>query len=113
MGGTACSFHPNNPKNFDYPTSWDDWGGHPHGFQGNYYDYAYWLNNATTNVSYPGPCPGFAKPDPAAEAGLAGPIAVWCALDEPDEHFYDYGLANDTIDRLRCARPPTPIIRDG
>ena len=28
---------------------------------------------------------------------------MWCALAEPDEHFYDHGLANDTIARLRFA----------
>jgi iduronate 2-sulfatase len=26
-------------------------------------------------------------------------------VDEPDENFYDYGLANDTIDRLRYVAP--------
>ena len=26
-----------------------------------------------------------------------------CALDEPDEHFYDHGLATNTIQRLQFA----------
>ena len=111
--GGGKTFHPGNPKDFDYPSSWTDWGGAangghpprsnpPAGFADNYFAYSYWLTNKSTGVGYGGPCPGFAKPqdDPA---GLAGPIAVWCALDEPDAHFYDHGLANDTIARMRFA----------
>jgi len=92
--GGGKTFHPNNPKNFDYPTSWSDWRGNPGAFKTNYFDYAYWLNSAATGVDYKGPCPGFAGPSNTSSepSGLSGPIAVWCGLDEPDEHFYDYGL---------------------
>ena len=117
---TACvlskTFHPNNPPNFDYPTSWST--------DMPYYDFAYFLTSYKsakkpmlpgTNTSYTGICPGDCTSDakggscvPAGEANvtgssLAGPIAVWCALSEPDEHFYDQGLATNTIAQLQYA----------
>lgn len=57
-----------------------------------------------TNTTYTGICPGECDSEgkggsctPQGEpnatgSSLAGPIAVWCSLDEPDEHFYDFGL---------------------
>ena len=30
---------------------------------------------------------------------------TWCAVDEPDDNFYDTGLANNTMARLRHAAP--------
>jgi iduronate 2-sulfatase len=105
--GGGKTFHPGTPPQFDYPTSWSDWRGQPRQFASNYFDYSYWLDNKTTKVPYGGPCPGHPGPtpssDPAVPDGLSGPIAVWCGLDEPDDHFYDNGLANDTIARLRYA----------
>jgi iduronate 2-sulfatase len=91
--GGGKTFHPNHPKNFDYPTSWST--------DMPYFDFDYWLPKADTKVSYSGACPGPGKPN--STTGLAGPIAVWCALDEPDDHFYDYGLANNMITRLHYA----------
>jgi hypothetical protein len=107
--GGGKTFHPGNPPKFDYQNGGGSWSAWPSGRAGgassqdaNYFDYFYWLTNKTTQVPYAGPCPGFAKPLNDSN-GLAGPIAVWCALDEPDEHFYDEGLASDTIARLRYA----------
>lgn len=91
--GGGKTFHPNHPKNFDYPKSWST--------DMPYFDFDYWLKQEVTGADYSGPCPGFSKPSDSS--GLAGPIAVWCALEEPDEHFYDQGLATDTIKRLRYA----------
>jgi arylsulfatase A-like enzyme len=89
-----------------------------------YYDFAYFLTSANsgkkhtlpaTNTSYTGICPGQCASDgkggsctPGGEtnatgSSVAGPIAVWCALNEPDEHFYDQGLGTDTISRLQYA----------
>ena len=101
--GGGKTFHPGTSKDFDYPDSWTDWHADaPGAFDRNYYDYAYWLSSQTTGVPYAGPCPGYAKAQNNS-AGLAGPIAVWCGLDEPDAHFYDHGLAEDTLARLRWA----------
>lgn len=80
------------PKNFD-PTSWST--------DMVYCPYTRFLMSATTKVSYAGPCPGFSKPN--NPSGPAGAVAVWCALDEPDDHFYDHRLASNTIQRLRYA----------
>lgn len=30
-------------------------------------------------------------------------IDVWCRVDEPHEHFYDFGLANATLERIKYA----------
>jgi hypothetical protein len=99
--GIGKTFHPGDPKNFDYPRSWSNETGYPP-----YYDFEYWLTSAATkknsmlpatNTSYTGICPGdcdwagkggscVPKGEVNATGGsLAGPIAVWCALDEPDE----------------------------
>ena len=106
------TFHPGSPPNFDYPKSWSNDTGYPP-----YYDFAYFLTSATskknamlpaTNTSYTGICPGDCGSEgkggsctPQGEShatgsSLAGPIAVWCSLDEPDEHFYDFGLGTGT-----------------
>ena len=90
--GGGKTFHPNHPPNWDGDRSW-----------GNsetplpYFNFSYYK----VNPAYKGPCPG-----PGEPAGK-GPshIDTWCSVDEPDENFYDYGLANDTIDRLRYAAP--------
>ena len=117
--GGGKTFHPGSPPNFDYPESWSNDTGYPP-----YYDFAYFLSASAskkspmlpaTNTTYKGICPGECESDgkggsctPAGEANatgssLAGPIAVWCSLDEPDEHFYDSGLGTDTIKRLQFA----------
>merc|ERR1712023_135168 len=89
--GGGKTFHPNHPKNWDEPRSWSQ--------DLPYYDFSYYIN---PNKSYSGqPCPGAGKPD----GDGASKIDTWCALDEPDEHFYDHGLADNTIKRLRYAAP--------
>ena len=110
--GGGKTFHPNNPKNFDYPRSWStDMANNSNTTTGQgYFGYSYFLSNK----SHPFPgglpiswaCPGAGKPSSENHANgnsLGGPIAVWCALDIPDKYFYDSGLANNTIDRLRYA----------
>eukprot|EP01047_Picozoa_sp_COSAG01_P005331 COSAG01_NODE_181_length_22873_cov_12.951392_9_plen_364_part_00 len=92
--GLGKTFHPNHPKDWDEPTSWSQ--DIPDSMQ--YYDFDYFIS---PNKSYsPNPCPG-AGPPPKG----AGPskIDVWCAVDEPLENFYDYGLANATVLRLEYA----------
>ena len=42
------------------------------------------------------------RPGKPATAGLF-PSDTWCALDEPDDHFYDNNLATATIARLAYA----------
>lgn len=105
--GGGKTFHPKSPPNFDYPTSWTDWRPRQAGnVSANYFDYSYWLTPKHTHNKYPGPCPGFPLPNASlnnATKALSGNIAVWCALDEPDGNFYDHGLADDTIARLRYA----------
>eukprot|EP00937_MAST-01D_sp_MAST-1D-sp2_P003595 g3595.t1 len=87
--GGGKTFHPNHPKAWDGAKSWSD--------DMPYFDFSYFKPNA----AYKGPCPGAGGP---AGDG-ASKIDTWCAVDEPDENFYDYGLANNTIDRLRFAAP--------
>lgn len=65
-----------------------------------YFDFSYYIN--PENASYPGPCPGPGKPAQGKLLTLF-PSDTWCALDEPDDHFYDHGLANATIARLKYA----------
>eukprot|EP01052_Picozoa_sp_SAG31_P055353 SAG31_NODE_15237_length_764_cov_1.013534_2_plen_103_part_01 len=45
-----------------------------------------------------GPCPGTGKPNPSNFSVFASDTS--CHLDEPDENFYDHGLATNTIARL-------------
>jgi len=107
--GGGKTFHPNAPKNFDYPRSWstDMASRDTHG-QG-YFDFSYFLNNHSKpyNGGLPisHPCPGVAHPTGEGPKpngnSLGGPIAVWCALNISDEHFYDSNLADNTIERLR------------
>jgi arylsulfatase A-like enzyme len=59
------------------------------------FDFAYFKKNP----NYAGPCPGAGAP---ASAGPSE-IDTWCALDEPDENFYDHGLASNVIEQLRYA----------
>ena len=97
--GLGKTFHPNHPKNWDEPTSWSQ--------DKEYYPFSYYINN---NASYAGqPCPGKGPPKEDETAGLKvgvgtpSKIDTWCAVDEPDDHFYDFGLANATIERLQYA----------
>jgi hypothetical protein len=48
-----------------------------------------------------GPCPGTGRPNPSQFPVLGSDTS--CHPDEPDEHFYDNGLATDTIARLQHA----------
>ena len=95
---------PGAPPNFDYPRSWTAWRGQPSNQTSNYFDYYYWLPPKMSGSHYAGPCPGHPHPLPNltnATDGLAGPIAVWCGVDEPDDHFYDHRLTEDTLERMR------------
>lgn len=95
--GGGKTFHPAHPPNWDEPTSWSQ--------DLPYYDFSYFIN---PNKSYPGPCPG---EQPAKGSGsCASKIDTFCALDEPDDHFYDYHLANDTIFKLRYAATRQPFF---
>jgi arylsulfatase A-like enzyme len=106
--GGGKTFHPNTPKNFDYPESWSTDMAHNHNTttgQG-YFGFDYFLANFSKpfdgGLPISHPCPGVGAPAGEANASgasLGGPIAVWCALDLADEHFYDNGLANNTIVR--------------
>ena len=87
--GGGKTFHPNHPKDWDGNKSWSS--------DMPYYPFDYYKQNA----AYKGPCPGVGGP----VGGGASKIDTWCALDEPDENFYDFGLANNTIERLRYAAP--------
>ena len=66
-----------------------------------YYGFSYYTN--PLNATYPGPCPGPGAPTARPGVGSPLPSDTWCALDEPLDHFYDHGLANNTIARLRHA----------
>ena len=66
-----------------------------------YYGFSYYIN--PLNATYPGPCPGPGAPTARPGVGSPLPSDTWCALDEPLDHFYDHGLANNTIARLRHA----------
>lgn len=87
--GGGKTFHPNHPKDWDGNKSWSS--------DMPYYPFDYYKQNA----AYKGPCPGIGGPGGEG----ASKIDTWCALDEPDENFYDFGLANNTIERLRYAAP--------
>ena len=95
-----------SPTARDQPTSWSMVPAHP------YYNFSYWIQPNTTaaysTVACPdgpskatpcGPCPGPGKP---SSPGVLG-SDTWCAVDEPDEHFYDHGLASNTIERIEYA----------
>ena len=93
--GGGKTFHPNHPPNWDGDHSWDT--------DMPYFDFDYYKKNP----AYPkGACPGPGGPQNSSATGAQpSHIDTWCALDEPDENFYDYGLANNTIERLRYAAP--------
>ena len=94
--GLGKTFHPNHPTDWDEPTSWSP--------DMPYYDYSYFIQPNTSKTAYPSgskqPCPGAGLPTKGA-----GPsdIDVWCRVDEPHEHFYDFGLANATVARIKYA----------
>ena len=88
--GGGKTFHPKHPLNWDGERSWgNDDAGLP------YYDFSYYK----PNPAYKGPCPGVGGPNGEG----ASPIDTWCALDEPDDNFYDHGLANNAIKQLNYA----------
>ena len=91
--GGGKTFHPNHPKDFDVPTSWTTNDQHP------YFPFSYYIQ---PNTSYPSkqPCPG--APPPKHHLGPS-PIDVWCPIHEANSHFYDFGLAQDTVNRLQYA----------
>jgi hypothetical protein len=90
------TYHPNHPKDWDEPTSWSQ--------DMPYYDYSYFIQPNKSTSAYPmgvkQPCPGAGLP----KKGIASDIDVWCRVDEPHDHFYDYGLANATIGRIKFAK---------
>lgn len=90
------TFHPNHPPNWDGAKSWDS--------DLPYFPFSYYK----PNPDYPkGPCRGPGGPGKPSNPNDHAPshIDTWCAVDEPDENFYDYGLANNTIERLRYVAP--------
>ena len=104
--GGGKTFHPTCPPNWDLPLSWSP--------DRRYYPFAYWIQ-PNRSVVYTGgacprgpnssetcaPCPGPGKPRPTNFSVFASD--TWCGLDEPDENFYDHGLATNTISQLRYA----------
>ena len=82
--GGGKTFHPNHPANWDQPASWSP--------DLPYYGFRY------SN----GKCPGVGEPAGGGTAECSG-IDTWCRMDAADEAFYDYGLANNTIQQLRYA----------
>ena len=91
--GGGKTFHPDFPADWDEPRSWSP--------DMPYYGFSYYTN--PLNATYPGPCPGPGAPIARPGVGSPLPSDTWCALDEPLDHFYDHGLANNTIARLRHA----------
>ena len=91
--GGGKTFHPGHPANDDEPASWSQ--------DMPYFKFSYAL----------GPCPGKCgedgaspcKPGNNTSGGQCSWIDTWCAMDGPDEQFYDFGLANNTIERLQFA----------
>lgn len=94
--GGGKTFHPNHPKNWDEPTSWSQVENME------YYPFSYYK----PNPAYSGPCPGAGGPNGKG----ASKIDTWCALDEPYDNFYDQGLANNTIERLRYGAKHQPFF---
>ena len=93
--GGGKTFHPNHPENWDEPHSWSQVPSQP------YFPYSYWIN---PNASYKGPCPGPGLIKNKSVTGGCSDEDTWCMLDEPDDHFYDFTLANNTVQRLRYAK---------
>ena len=105
--GGGKTFHPNHPPDWDGTRSWsnqEEGGNSPTQAAGSlryihpglpYFDFSYYKENP----SYKGPCPGAGGP----ESSGASKIDTWCAIDEPDDNFYDHGLATNTITQLRHA----------
>jgi hypothetical protein len=73
-----------------------------------YFQYSYFIQPNKSTAAYPDgakqPCPG--KGPPPKGAGPSG-IDVWCRVEEPHEHFYDFGLANATVSRIKCLLRPS------
>ena len=96
--GGGKTFHPGHPSNFDEPTSWSQ--------DMPYFPFSYYIQ---PNKSYPSgqPCPLNPHKDP--DNTCASAIDTFCPVDEADDHFYDFTLANDTVTRLRyVAKRPGP-----
>jgi hypothetical protein len=104
--GGGKTYHPDYPPNWDGPRSWSQ--------DMEYYPFSYWIQPNKTSAYAGGscpagpdsskvcaPCPGPGKPRPTNFSVFASD--TWCHLDEPDEHFYDHGLASNTIARLEFA----------
>ena len=83
-----------------------------------YFQFSYFIQPNQSTSAYPDgakqPCPGKGPPPkgagPKRDGGTGGPsgIDVWCRVEEPHEHFYDFGLANATVSRIRrLPRPST------
>ena len=86
--GGGKTFHPNNPPNFDGNKSWNN------SFV-EYFPFDYYLKDEH--------CPNH---DKHSKAGgfEASDIDTWCVLEQPDENFYDWRLANHTITALHKAK---------
>jgi len=102
--GGGKTFHPGQPLKFDEPTSWSQ--------DMEYYGFTYYLGpkdrvgGVKGPWNYTSPCPG-----PGNPAGKgASHIDTWCALEEPFDNFYDQGLANNTIERLRYGAKHQPFF---
>lgn len=46
-------------------------------------------------------CPNSKGPKPINGSGQCSGIDTWCPIPGPESQFYDDGLANDTIARIR------------
>jgi len=84
----------------DEPTSWSQ--DQP------YFPFSYFLHDGTPGKN---PCPGTGE---SGHSTGASSIDTWCPLELRDEDFYDYTLANNTIERLQYASvTPPPIASAG
>ena len=102
--GGGKTFHPGHPANFDEPTSWSQ--------DMPYFPFSYYIQ---PNKSYPSgqPCPLNPHKDPSNACASA--IDTFCPVDEVDDHFYDFTLANNTVNRLRyvAQRPGPWFVQSG
>jgi iduronate 2-sulfatase len=99
--GGGKTFHPGHPANWDEPQSWSQ--DQP------YYKFSYALGHC------PGKCGSdghsACKPGDNPTGGQCSGIDTWCPMEGPDEQFYDFGLANNTIERLQYAALPNNTAR--
>lgn len=92
------TFHPKHPPNWDQPTSWSQ--------DVPYFPFDYYIQ---PNTSYPSTQPCAANPY-TSTTSCASKIDTFCAVDEEDDHFYDFTLMKNTVSRLQYAEKHQPFF---